>query len=207
MSDNKPKKDTWSLIKETAETQEERSRHADMELNTLKNEQVLYDKTLKAFVDGYGNKYSGNQVNEKNQLVRSKAIVIINENKIKDPHYVNKFMFSTNRKWKQPEDNIGEKDWATPQLPEEKTIKKIEIKKIYTIQPELKLPMPEDTPIIEKITKPEMSIQEIINQRIAIKNQTGGINALKNKNFIRDDGLENENFLNGHGLYKPKDDI
>jgi hypothetical protein len=139
MSDNKPKKDTWSLIKETAETEEERIRHADMELNTLKNEQVFYDKTVGAFIDGFGNKYFGKDVNERNNIVRAKAVVIIKENKIKDPHYVNRFMFSKNRKWKQPEEDVGEKDWAAPILPEEQKREKKESKKIYTVQPELAL--------------------------------------------------------------------
>jgi hypothetical protein len=84
MSDNKLKKDTWSLIKETAETEEDRIRHVDMELNTLKNEQVIYDKTLGTFLDGFGKKYSRNQADEQNSLVRMKALVIVKENKIKD---------------------------------------------------------------------------------------------------------------------------
>jgi len=198
MSDNKPKKDTWSLIKETAETQEERLNHADMELNSLKNEQVIHDKTLGTFVDGFGKKYSRNQADEQNSLVRMKALVIVKENKIKDPHYLEKFMFSKNRKWKR-EDNIEYQDLSATQLPQEK-----KINKKYTIQTELKLPTSEEKPIIQIPTKPEQSIQEIINKRIAIKNQTSGIGTLRNKRTFRDEGLENENFLNGHGLHKPK---
>lgn len=196
-----PDKDTWSLIKETAETQEERLRHADMELNSLKNEQVIYDKTLGTFVDGFGKKYSRNQADEQNSLVRIKALVIVKENKIKDPNYLEKFMFSKDRKWKKKE-NVEYKDLPATQLPQEKSIRKI-----FTAQRELKLPTPEENPIIQKQTKQEPSIQEIINQRISIKNQTSGIGTLRNKRTFSDDGLENENFLNGHGLHKPKGDI
>ena len=84
----------WKLMKKAAETDQERLDIADTELRSLKREQVFFNKDRGAFTDDYGNIYHGKEVNDKNNLVRAKAIVILNENKIKIPFFIIIFMFS-----------------------------------------------------------------------------------------------------------------
>jgi hypothetical protein len=98
---------TWEIIKQTAETDEERLNNANIELNYLKKEQVNYDKNLNAYVDGYGKKYSKDLVQDQNNYVRAKAQFIIKENKIKDPNYVNKFMIFKDPIWKEEKQKIS----------------------------------------------------------------------------------------------------
>ena len=104
----------WRLMKKAAETDQERLDIADTELRHLKREQVMYNKDKKAFTDDFGNVYQqGKEVNDKNNLVRAKAVVILNENKIKIPNYANKFMFSKSRDWKEEPINEDKVDWVT----------------------------------------------------------------------------------------------
>ena len=117
----------WRLMKKAAKTDQERLEIADTELRSLKREQVFFNKDKGAFTDDFGNIYHGKEVNDKNNLVRAKAVVILNENKIKIPNYVNKFLWSKNREWKQDPINETQVDWATGMTQDE--IEKQEEKK------------------------------------------------------------------------------
>jgi hypothetical protein len=109
----------WRLLKKSAETDQERLNIADTELRSLKREQVFYNKDKGTFTDDFGNIYHGKEVNDKNNLVRAKTVVILNENKIKKPNYVNKFMWSKSRDWKEEPINETKIDWATGLTPDE----------------------------------------------------------------------------------------
>jgi hypothetical protein len=110
----------WRLMKKAAETDQERLDIADTELRSLKREQVIYNKEKNAFMDDYGNTYQqGKEVNDKNHYVRAKAAVILNENKITIPNYIDKFMFSRARDWKEEIIDDDQVDWATGLTPDE----------------------------------------------------------------------------------------
>jgi hypothetical protein len=109
----------WRLMKKAAETDQERLDIADTELRSLKREQVFFNKDKGAFTDDFGNIYHGKEVNDKNNLVRAKAVVILNENKIKTPNYINKFMWSKSRDWKEEPIDETKIDWATGLTPDE----------------------------------------------------------------------------------------
>lgn len=186
----------WRLLKATAETEEERKHYADFELRDLKKEQVMFDKTLGAFVDGKGNKFSGNEVNHRNNIVRAKANLVIKEMKIKDPHYINKFMFDKSRTWNEDPIDEGEQDWAheSLKLPEEIAEEKRKKFKKLTITPMPKPnePKVEDKKIFEETPRPpEPSVEEIINYRAKMRNLQSGIGGL---NPNRSTGL---NYLTG----------
>ena len=130
----------WKLLKKAAETDEERLNIADTELRSLKREQVFFNKDRGAFTDDFGNIYHGKEVNDKNNLVRAKAVVILNENKIKIPNYINKFMFSKSREWKEEPIDETQIDWATGMTPDEierQEQKKQKAKKILNWEPKI----------------------------------------------------------------------
>ena len=145
----------WRLMKKAAETDQERLDIADTELRSLKREQVFFNKDKGAFTDDFGNIYHGKEVNDKNNLVRAKAVVILNENKIKTPNYVNKFMWSKSRDWKEEPIDETKIDWATGLTPDE-------IKRY-----------------IEALPQP--SVEQIIKNRAAIRTRYSGIGSLNFK--------------------------
>ena len=180
----------WRLMKKAAETDQERLDIADTELRHLKREQVMYNKDKKAFTDDFGNVYQqGEEVNDKNNLVRAKAVVILNENKIKIPNYANKFMFSKSRDWKEEPINEDKVDWVTGMSQE--SLEKEESKK--RAQRELAKIKKEEAPkedIYPTLTRaeeikryveslPQPSIEQIIRNRVAIRNRYSGIGSLK----------------------------
>ena len=188
----------WRLMKKAAETDQERLDIADTELRSLKREQVFFNKDKGAFTDDFGNVYHGKEVNDKNNLVRAKAVVILNENKIKTPNYVNKFMWSKSRDWKEEPIDETKIDWATGLTPDEierqekkkqkaknalTQIKKIEaIKKtegksddeIYTLSRSEEIKR-----YIEALPQP--SVEQIIKNRAAIRTRYSGIGSLNFK--------------------------
>jgi hypothetical protein len=188
----------WKLLKKAAETDEERLNIADTELRSLKREQVFFNKDKGAFTDDFGNVFHGNEVNDKNNLVRAKAVVILNENKIKIPNYINKFMFSKSREWKEEPIDETQIDWATGMTPDEierqeqkkqkakKVLAKIskpltpittEIKTEKTTQPLSRAK--EIRNYVESLPKP--SVEQIIQNRIKLKNRYSGIGSLNFK--------------------------
>jgi hypothetical protein len=188
----------WRLLKKAAETDQERLDIADTELRALKREQVFYNKDRKVFTDDYGNIYHGKEVNDKNNLVRAKAVVILNENKIKIPNYINKFMFSKSRDWKEEPIDEMQIDWATGLTPKEierQEQKKLKAKKsleqIKKIETPVKLGVKSDFEIYplsraEEIKRyvessPQPSVEEIIRNRAAIRTRYSGIGSLKFK--------------------------
>ena len=179
--------ETWRLIRQSGENEEERKHYADFELRDLKKDQVMYDKTVGAFVDGRGNKFSGKAVNERNNLVRAKANLVLKELKVKDPNYINKFMFSKSRSWnEEPLDDPGESDWAhaSLKLPEElaeekrKRFKKAIAPVAVTKSPEPKVELTLDPLYLKPKIKDEPSIEEIIKQRAKLRAEQSGIRGL-----------------------------
>ena len=180
----------WRLMKKAAETDQERLDIADTELRHLKREQVMYNKDKKAFTDDFGNVYQqGKEVNDKNNLVRAKAVVILNENKIKIPNYANKFMFSKSRDWKEEPINEDKVDWVTGmsqeslEKEERKKRAQLELAKIKNEE----APKEDINPTLtraEEIKRyveslPQPSIEQIIRNRVAIRNRYSGIGSLK----------------------------
>ena len=185
----------WRLMKKAAETDQERLDIADTELRSLKREQVFFNKDKGAFTDDFGNIYHGKEVNDKNNLVRAKAVVILNENKIKTPNYVNKFMWSKSRDWKEEPIDETKIDWATGLTPDEierqeqkkqkaknalaqikktEAIKKTEVKSDDEIYP---LSRSEEIKrYIEALPQP--SVEQIIKNRAAIRTRYSGIGSL-----------------------------
>ena len=188
----------WRLMKKAAETDQERLDIADTELRSLKREQVFFNKDKGAFTDDFGNIYHGKEVNDKNNLVRAKAVVILNENKIKTPNYVNKFMWSKSRDWKEEPIDETKIDWATGLTPDEierqeqkkqkaknalaqikktEAIKKTEVKSDDEIYP---LSRSEEIQrYIEALPQP--SVEQIIKNRAAIRTRYSGIGSLNFK--------------------------
>ena len=188
----------WKLLKKAAETDEERLNIADTELRSLKREQVFFNKDRGAFTDDFGNVFHGNEVNDKNNLVRAKAVVILNENKIKIPNYINKFMFAKSREWKEEQIDETQIDWATgmtqdeierqeqkklkakktlDQIKKSETITKTEVKTDDEIYP---LSRAEQIKrYVESLPQP--SVEEIIKNRAAIRTRYSGIGSLKFK--------------------------
>ena len=188
----------WRLMKKAAETDQERLDIADTELRSLKREQVFFNKDKGAFTDDFGNIYHGKEVNDKNNLVRAKAVVILNENKIKTPNYVNKFMWSKSRDWKEEPIDETKIDWATGLTPDEierqeqkkqkaknalaqikktEAIKKTEVKSDDEIYP---LSRTEEIKrYIEALPQP--SVEQIIKNRAAIRTRYSGIGSLNFK--------------------------
>ena len=189
----------WRLLKKAAETPEERLDIADTELRALKREQVVYDKVKKAFTDDYGNTYQqGKEVSDKNNYVRAKATVILNENKITIPNYVDKFMFSKSRSWKEEAIDETNIDWATALTQDEierQEQKKQKAKKVLAkiskpLTPAITEVKAEDTtrPLtraeeirnyVESLPKP--SVEQIIKNRIKLTNRYSGIGSLNFK--------------------------
>ena len=190
--------ETWRALKQSTETDQERLEFADTELRSLKKEQVFYNKDRGAFTDDFGNVYHGKEVNDKNNLVRAKAVVILNENKIKIPNYINKFMFSKSREWKKEPIDEMQIDWATGMTPDEierQEQKKQNAKKVLA---KISKPLtPTTTEVItEKTTQPlsraeeirnyveslpKPSVEQIIHNRIKLKNRYSGIGSLNFK--------------------------
>ena len=188
----------WRLMKKAAETDQERLDIVDTELRSLKREQVFFNKDKGAFTDDFGNIYHGKEVNDKNNLVRAKAVVILNENKIKTPNYVNKFMWSKSRDWKEEPIDETKIDWATGLTPDEierqeqkkqkaknalaqikktEAIKKTEVKSDDEIYP---LSRSEEIKrYIEALPQP--SVEQIIKNRAAIRTRYSGIGSLNFK--------------------------
>jgi hypothetical protein len=188
----------WRLMKKAAETDQEKLDIADTELRSLKREQVFFNKDRGAFTDGFGNVYHGKEVNDKNNLVRAKAVVILNENKIKIPNYVNKFMWSKSRDWKEDPIDETQIDWATGLNPDEierQEQKKQKAKKalaqIKKINAPTKTEVKSDDEIYplsraEQIRSyveslPQPSVEEIIRNRAAIRTRYSGIGSLNFK--------------------------
>jgi len=188
----------WKLLKKAAETDEERLNIADTELRSLKREQVFFNKDRGAFTDDFGNIYHGKEVNDKNNLVRAKAVVILNENKIKIPNYINKFMFSKSREWKEEPIDETQIDWATGMTPDE--IERQEQKKQNAKKVLAKISKPLTPTTTEVITEnttrpltraeeirnyveslPKPSVEQIIHNRIKLKNRYSGIGSLNFK--------------------------
>ena len=188
----------WRLMKKAAETDQERLDIADTELRSLKREQVFFNKDKGAFTDDFGNIYHGKEVNDKNNLVRAKAVVILNENKIKTPNYVNKFMWSKSRDWKQDPINETQVDWATGLTPDEnekQEEKKQKAKKALAQIKKLEAPIRNEVKSNEKIypisrleqiksyveSLPQPSVEQIIKNRAAIRTRYSGIGSLNFK--------------------------
>jgi len=186
----------WRLIKKAAETPEERLDIADTELRALKREQVIYDKEKKSFTDDYGNTYQqGKEVSDKNHYVRAKAAVILNENKITIPNYVDKFMFSKSRDWKEEPIDENKIDWVTALSQDEierqeqkrqkakKALEQIK-KKEKTVEKEIKIndeiyPLTRAQQIRSYIESlPQPSVRQIIQKRAEIINRYSGIGSL-----------------------------
>jgi hypothetical protein len=150
---------TWELIKQTAETDEERLNHADIELNSLKKEQVNYDKNLDVYVDGYGKKYSKDLVQDQNNYVRAKAKFIIKENKIKEPNYLNKFMISKDLIWKEEKEKTNNTNLKSLKVKQKKFE---ENKKVFNLEtPQYDIIMH----LSQKIDEQNKSIQLLNNHK------------------------------------------
>lgn len=188
----------WKLIKKAADTDEERLDIADTELRSLKREQVFYNKDKSSFTDDFGNVYHGQEINDKNNLIRAKAVVILNENKIKIPHYVNKFMWSKNREWKQDPINETQVDWATGMTQDEnekQEEKKQKAKRALAQIKKLEAPIRNEVKSDEEIypisrseqirsyveSLPQPSVEQIIKNRAAIRTRYSGIGSLNFK--------------------------
>lgn len=187
----------WRLMKKAAETDQERLDIADTELRSLKREQVTYNKEKKAFMDDYGNIYQqGKEVNDKNNYVRAKAVVILNENKITIPNYIDKFMFSKSRDWKEEPIDENKNDRVTALSQDEierKEQKKQKAKKaleqIKKIETPIKTKVKTDQELFHPLTRveqikkyveslPQPSVRQIIENRAAIINRYSGIGSL-----------------------------
>ena len=188
----------WKLLKKAAETDEERLNIADTELRSLKREQVFFNKDRGAFTDDFGNIYHGKEVNDKNNLVRAKAVVILNENKIKIPNYINKFMFSKSREWKEEPIDETQIDWATGMTPDEIERQEQKKQKAKKVLAKISKPL---TPITTEVktenttrpltraeeirnyveSLPQPSVEQIIKNRIKLKNRYSGIGSLNFK--------------------------
>jgi hypothetical protein len=188
----------WRLMKKAAETDQERLDIADTELRSLKREQVFFNKDKGAFTDALGNIYHGKEINDKNNLIRAKAVVILNENKIKIPHYVNKFMWSKNRDWKQDPINETQVDWATGMTQDEiekqeekkqkakKALAQIKKKEVLT---KTEVKSDQETYLISRLEQiksyveslPQPSVEQIIKNRAAIRTRYSGIGSLNFK--------------------------
>jgi hypothetical protein len=188
----------WKLMKKAANTDEERLDIADTELRSLKREQVFYNKDKGSFTDDFGNVYHGQEINDKNNLIRAKAVVVLNENKIKIPHYVNKFMWSKSRDWKQDPINETQVDWATGMTQDEiekQEEKKQKAKKALAQIKKLEVPTKTEVKSDQEIypisrsdqiksyvdSLPQPSVEQIIKNRAAIRTRYSGIGSLNFK--------------------------
>ena len=187
----------WKLMKKAADTDEERLDIADTELRSLKREQVFYNKDKGSFTDDFGNVYHGQEINDKNNLIRAKAVVILNENKIKIPHYVNKFMWSKHREWKQDPINETQVDWATGMTQDENEkqeerkqkakkalaqIKKLEAPTKTAVKSDEIYPISRSEQITNYVESlPQPSVEQIIKNRAAIRTRYSGIGSLNFK--------------------------
>ena len=188
----------WRLMKKTAETDQQRLDIADTELRSLKREQVIYNKEKKAFTDNYGNVYQqGKEVNDKNNFVRAKAVVILNENKIAIPNYVNKFMFTKSRDWKEEPIDDAQVDWSAgiPQDENERQeerkqkakkalaqIKKLEAPTKTAVKSDEIYPISRSEQITNYVESlPQPSVEQIIKNRAAIRTRYSGIGSLNFK--------------------------
>ena len=188
----------WRLMKKTAETDQQRLDIADTELRSLKREQVIYNKEKKAFTDNYGNVYQqGKEVNDKNNFVRAKAVVILNENKIAIPNYVNKFMFTKSRDWKEEPIDDAQVDWSAgiPQDENERQeerkqkakralaqIKKLEAPTKTEVKSDEIYPISRSEQITSYVDSlPQPSVEKIIKNRAAIRTRYSGIGSLNFK--------------------------
>jgi hypothetical protein len=78
--------DTWKIMRETADPEEQKELD-DVELKSLKNKTIRFNKDVKEFRDLSGNKYSYKEKYKINSDVRKKASKII-----KNPSQLNRFM-------------------------------------------------------------------------------------------------------------------
>lgn len=184
----------WRAMKQGAETDQERLDIADTELRSLKRQQVFYNKDKGAFIDDFGNVYYGKEVTDKNNLIRAKAVVILNENKIKIPNYVNKFMFSKSREWKEEPIDEMQIDWATGMTPDDierqeqkkqkakrllAQIKKIESSTKSEVNVDSEIHPSSRSEYVESLPVP--TVDQIIRNRAAMRNRYSGIGSLKLK--------------------------
>ena len=93
----------WNLIKAAADTPEQKQNLLDIELRSLKREQVKFNKEKQQFTDGSGKVYSGKDINDQNNLVSLQAKKLVREHGYGDEKYVNKFMFTKGWDWKRDE--------------------------------------------------------------------------------------------------------
>jgi hypothetical protein len=100
----------WNLIKAAADTPEQKQNLLDIELRSLKREQVKFNKDKQQFTDGSGKVYSGKDINDQNNLVSLQAKKLVREHGYGDEKYVNKFMFTKGWDWKRDEWAHGDED-------------------------------------------------------------------------------------------------
>lgn len=93
----------WNLIKAAADTPEQKQNLLDIELRSLKREQVKFNSDKQQFTDGYGKVYSGKDINDQNNLVSLQAKKLVRVHGYGDEKYVNKFMFTKGWDWKNDE--------------------------------------------------------------------------------------------------------
>jgi len=122
----------------------------------------------------------------------------IDENKIKIPHYVNKFMWSKSRDWKQDPINETQVDWATGMTQDEnekQEEKKQKAKKALAQIKKLEAPIRNEVKSDEEIypisrseqirsyveSLPQPSVEQIIKNRAAIRTRYSGIGSLNFK--------------------------
>ena len=78
--------DTWNYMRQT-ETPEEKLQYDEVELKSLKNRTIRFNKDVKKFRDSRGQSYNFNEAHKINRDIRKKASAIL-----KDNNALNKFM-------------------------------------------------------------------------------------------------------------------
>jgi hypothetical protein len=149
----------WNLIKAAADTPEQKQNLLDIELRSLKREQVKFNKDKQQFTDGSGKVYSGKDINDQNNLVSLQAKKLVREHGYGDEKYVNKFMFTKGWDWKRDE-------WAHEDEDEKLDLKK----KNNSTQKILQTPIQQKPISYDPLIDAELAIL-----RHSIKQQTPGI--------------------------------
>ena len=149
----------WNLIKAAADTPEQKQNLLDIELRSLKREQVKFNKDKQQFTDGSGKVYSGKDINDQNNLVSLQAKKLVREHGYGDEKYVNKFMFTKGWDWKRDE-------WAHEDEDEKLDLKK----KNNSTQKILQTPIEQKPISYDPLIDAELAIL-----RHSIKQQTPGI--------------------------------
>ena len=186
----------WNAIKAAADTPDEKRQILDIEFKNLKKKMVKFNKDKGAFTDGYGEVFTGPMINKKNNYVKAAANLLTDDVKL-----INKLINTSGWDWKSQLDEELEKDdandpnyWAEDLIDKTEELKKSKAKKVLeTLKTKPLTPIKAEVKtenIVQTLSRseeikryleslPQPSVEQIIKNRIKIKNKYSGIGSLK----------------------------